>query len=148
LRLRPGAGRAERLSARAGAFLGTDSCRVSLPAGPRRLEALAAADLPLALTVPADAAGGEAPAAEALACLRAHRSGTVPVLLEGAGGAAPRLSTLDALDPAQMRAAGMVLIGGSASRVVAASDPAAGIGGVWVLGDDPLAAVPSGAAAE
>ena len=124
----PGISALQAAAARAGAPLGHDFCAVSLsdlltPLATieRRLEAAAAADFVIALYNPASATRRE-PLARALAILARHRDASTPVVLArnlGRADEAVEVLTLAELRPDAVDMLTLLLIGSSASRVVA-----------------------------
>jgi len=132
----PGISALQAAAARIGAPLGHDFCAISLsdlltpwPTIERRLEAAAGGDFVVALYNPASARRAHQ-LARAREILLAAREPSTPVVLArnlGRAGESVRVIRLDALDVAAVDMLTLVLVGSSATRLVARND-----GGVWV----------------
>lgn len=132
----PGISALQAAAARAGAPLGHDFCALSLsdlltpwPVIARRIRAAAEGDFVIAVYNPVSRRR-TTQLAELRRILLAHRPAGTPVVLArnlGRAGETVRVTTLDALDPAEVDMLTLVLIGSSATRRVARGD-----GGVWV----------------
>ena len=132
----PGVSAMQAAAARVGAPLGHDFCAISLsdlltpwPVIAARLEAAAAGDFVVALYNPVSQRRSHQLGA-ARDILLGRRPPETPVVVArnlGRPGEAVSLTTLAALDPATVDMLSLVLIGSSATRVVARPD-----GGAWV----------------
>jgi len=132
----PGVSAMQAAAARLGAPLGHDFCAVSLsdlltpwPVIEQRLKAAAAGDFVVALYNPVSQRRRTQLAA-ARDILLASRPPDTPVAIArnlGRVGESLRLTTLAALDPAEIDMLSIVLVGSSASRTVARPD-----GGAWL----------------
>ena len=128
----PGVSAMQAAAARAGAPLGHDFCAISLsdlmtpwPAIRARIEAAAAGDFVVALYNPRSARRQQG-LAEAAAILAAHRPAMTPVLIArnlGRSGETCRVTTLAALAEAEIDMLTMVIVGSSATRVIAGATP-------------------------
>ena len=128
----PGVSAMQAAAARAGAPLGHDFCAISLSdlLTPReairaRLAAAAAADFVVALYNPRSAQRREG-LVEAAELLLAHRSPNTPVVIArnlGRPGESWRVTTLDALVAAEIDMLTIVIVGSSATRVLAGDPP-------------------------
>jgi precorrin-3B C17-methyltransferase len=132
----PGISAMQAAAARLGAPLGHDFCAISLsdnlkpwPLVVRRLSAAIAGDFVVALYNPASRARPDR-IAEALALLRGLAGDARPVMLARAVGRADErieIATLATVDPARIDMATLVLVGSSATRLIARAS-----GAPWV----------------
>ena len=132
VRVIPGVSALQAAAARLGAPLGHDFCAISLsdlltpwPVIERRLSAAAAADFVVALYNPASGRRRTQIVA-ARDILLAHRSPETPVALArnlGRPGESVSITTLGALDVAAIDMLTLVLVGSSATRLLAGSEP-------------------------
>ena len=147
VRVAPGISALQAAAARIGAPLGHDFCAISLsdlltpwPAIERRLEAAAEGDFVVALYNPVSTRRARQ-LARAREILLVHRPPSTPVVLArnlGRAGESVRALTLAELDPAEVDMLTLVLVGSSATRLVARGD-----GGVWVYTPRGYGATPS-----
>jgi cobalt-precorrin 5A hydrolase/precorrin-3B C17-methyltransferase len=136
IRVAPGISALQAAAARIGAPLGHDFCAISLsdlltpwPAIERRLEAAAQGDFVVTLYNPVSTRRAHQ-LGRAREILLAHRPPATPVVLArnlGRAGENVRALTLAELDPAEVDMLTLVLVGSSATRLIARGD-----GGVWV----------------